>query len=112
MASWPPTLDDLRDQLDVDIERDRKVWAAKLRAAIGYIERAKTDPDLGYFVPPHQVDDLVEGTILLASRLKARGNSPDGLVSMGELGSSRVPSFDADIERLCEIGRYGGSVIV
>jgi hypothetical protein len=112
MATWPPTLADLKVELRVEDQRDDPVMARKLAAAISYVERVKADPDLGYFVPPHDVGSLVEGTLLLASRLYARRNSPDGLVAMGELGSTNVPGFDADIDRALEIGRYGGSFTV
>lgn len=112
MASWPPTLADLKVELRVEDQRDDPVMARKLAAAIAFVERVKADPDLGYFVPGYNVGDLVEGTLLLAARLYARRNSPDGLIAMGELGSVNVPGFDADIDRMLEIGRYGGSIIV
>jgi len=112
MATWPPTLADLKVELRAEDQRDDPVMARKLAAAIAFVERVKTDPDLGYFVPGYNVGDLVEGTLLLAARLYARRNSPDGLIAMGELGSTNVPGFDADIDRMLEIGRYGGSIIV
>lgn len=54
--------------------------------------------------------DLILGTLRLAGRWHTRRRSPDGLVSMAELGAARVPSFDPDIERLLKIGRYRGAV--
>lgn len=113
--SWPPTLQDLKDELRIDHNRDDRVLARKLASAIGFVNDQLADPAVGYFVPPAEpgtLDRLVEGTLLLASRLYARRNSPDGLVAMGDLGSASVPGFDADVERMLGIGRQRGSFTV
>ena len=57
-------------------------------------------------VLPVPGSDFELGTIRLAGRWFTRRRSPDGLVSMAELGGARVPSFDPDIERLLRIGRH------
>jgi hypothetical protein len=46
------------------------------------------------------------GTLMLARRWDTRRRSPGGLVALAELGAARVPSFDADIDRLLRIGRH------
>ena len=51
------------------------------------------------------------GTVRLAGRWYTRRRSPDGLIATADFGASRIPSFDADIERLLKIGRYAKPVI-
>src|SRR5690606_41855670 len=85
-----------------------------LDAAVVFVERvgpgfnyqAESGSDLPY-VP----DDLRLGTLRLAGRWHTRRRSPDALIEMGELGASRVPGVDPDIERLLGIGRYRAPVI-
>lgn len=60
-----------------------------------------TDPD----------DDLVLGTLRLAGRWHTRRRSPDLLVDGGEMGTSRVPTIDADIDRLLRIGRRSAMAV-
>lgn len=55
------------------------------------------DPDGDQLPAPA---DLVQSVILRTARYMARGNSPDGLVGMGELGAARVATIDRDVERL------------
>lgn len=55
--------------------------------------------------------DLVLGTLRLAGRWHTRRRSPDGLVGVGELGSTRVPLVDPDIQQLLRIGRWAPSVV-
>lgn len=59
---------------------------------------------------PAPPKDLALGTIRLATRWHARRRSPDALLSMGDLGTARIPNFDPDIERMLGIGRYRGPV--
>lgn len=110
--AWPPTLDALKRDAAIDDTRDDVELQAQLDAAVSFVERARA----GAFAFEGQVGlpapgaDLELGTIRLAVRWQTRRRSPDGLIAMAELGSSRVPSFDADIERLLGIGRYAGPV--
>lgn len=60
---------------------------------------------------PQPNEDLKLGTLMLADRFNTRRRSPEGLVSMGEMGSARVPSFDPDIDRLLRIGRHARPVV-
>lgn len=111
--TWPPDLDeDLKKDLGIDAEdtaRDAE-YRQVLDAAVAKVEEIRggdfnftADPlsDL-----PEPTADLVLGTVRLAGRWHTRRRSPDGLIQMDQLGSSRVPSFDPDIDRLLGIGRY------
>lgn len=44
--------------------------------------------------------DVVMATLLMASRLFKRKDSPEGVSGFGEFGAVRVPTNDPDIERL------------
>lgn len=111
--TWPPTLDDVKGDLGIELTdtRDDGPLEARLAAAVAFVERVR--PEFRYDLT--QVDqvelpmpdaDTWLGTILLASRWHARRRSPAALIEMGELGSARVPSFDPDIDRLLRLGRH------
>ena len=115
--TWPPALDDLKGDMGIDLAdvRDDVRLVQVLGAAVAFVERVRggdfnfaADPlsDL-----PDPTADLVLGTVRLAGRWHVRRRSPDALVQMAELGASRVPSFDADIETMLGIGRHRKSVI-
>lgn len=111
MATWPPVLEELKADLGVDVgdERDDDRLTQVLDAAVAFVERAR--PVFNYAGDelvdlPAPTDDLRLGTLRLAGRWHVRRRSPDGLIQMAELGSTRVPSFDPDIERLLRIGKY------
>lgn len=113
--SWPPTLDELKSDMGIDLLdlRDDEQLQQVLDAAVQYVQRQRRrsfnfgDPlsDL-----PDVTADVRLGTLRLARRWHTRRRSPDALIDMGELGVSRVPSFDPDIEALLGIGRHGRPV--
>ena len=113
--SWPPELAELKDDLDIsaDDERDDSRLDLVLDAAVEFVQRVRpsfnyaADPDSAL---PAPTADLKLGTLRLAGRWHTRRRSPDALIQMGDLGASRVPSFDPDIDRLLGIGRYAGPV--
>lgn len=115
--SWPPSLAELKADMGIDAAdtRDDDRLTVQLAAAVAFVERVRggsfnfTGAVLSDL--PDPTADLTLGTLRLTARWHTRRRSPDALVSMGELGSVRVPSFDPDIERLLGIGRYRGSVI-
>lgn len=116
MTTWPPSLAFLK--IDAKIEandtRDDARLQQVLDAAVVLVQRVR--PGFDYDADPMSelpdpTADLALGTVRLAERWHARRRSPDGLIAMAELGSSRVPAFDSDIERLLGIGRYRGPVI-
>lgn len=114
MESWPPDLDELKTDLKLTDTRDDVRLQQVLDASIAFVERkhagrwAFGDEFSTLGEPPA---DVRLGTLRLAGRWHLRRRSPDGLVSAGELGNSRVPSVDADIARMLQIDRYSGSVI-
>lgn len=108
---WPPTLADLKldMKIDEDDDRDDERLTKVLDASVSFVERVR--PCFNYQADPlsespDPTADLALGTLRLAGRWHIRRRSPDGLVQMGELGASRIPSFDPDIERLLGIGRF------
>ncbi|HEV7649391.1 MAG TPA: phage head-tail connector protein [Actinophytocola sp.] len=113
---WPPELTELKVdmKIDPDDERDDERLQQTLDAAVSFVESVRTrinyteDP---LSTRPEPGADLVLGTLRLAGRWHTRRDSPDGLVSMGELGSGRVPSIDPDIEKLLRIGRWAKAVL-
>lgn len=110
--SWPPVLADLKADLEVSDDRDDAELQTQLDAAVGFVQRVRADVDFDGSDPdlPAPTSDLVLGTVRLAARWYTRRRSPAALLEMGELGSSRIPSFDPDIDRMLGIGRYRKSV--
>jgi hypothetical protein len=109
---WPPVLTELKDDAGIDQGdmRDDDRLQVMLDAAVVFVERVKgsrynftgdTESDL-----PAPTEDIRLGTMRLAYRWHVRRRSPDGLIQMAELGATRVPGFDPDIERQLQIGRY------
>lgn len=116
--TWPPTVEhmmlDRKVTADETSPEDRARMGADLAAALAVVGRLRRDTLNVDGDPlstlPSPSADVALGVVRLAVRWNDRRRSPDGLISAGELGSSRIPSFDADIERLCGIGRYVGPV--
>lgn len=113
--AWPPSLEELKDDLGID-DGDTRDDARLLRvldSSVAFVQRVRSgfnydaDPESTL---PEPTEDLRLGTIRLAGRWHTRRRSPDGLIEAGEFGTTRVPSFDPDIERLLGIGRYAPGV--
>lgn len=112
--AWPPTLTELKVDLDIGLNDTRQdaSLTQKLDAAVSFVERVRKgdyrfDPlDIDQFFLREPPADLILGTLRYAGRLHARRRSPDGMVSMGELGATRVSTGDGDIDRLLRIGRH------
>ena len=114
--AWPPTLAEIKSDLDIaaDDTRDDERLNRMLAAAVAFVERVR--PRFNYAADeastlPVPTPDLVLGTIRLAGRWHTRRRSPDGLIQMAELGASRVPSGDPDIDRMLRIGRHARPVV-
>ncbi len=116
LTVWPPLLADLKTDMQVDISdtRDDVALAQVLAASISFIEGVHSETyDFGQESGsdlPAPDETLALGVCRLAARWHTRRRSPDALVSMGELGSGRVPSFDTDIDRMLRIGRFAPPV--
>jgi hypothetical protein len=114
--SWPPVLRELKVDLGLPSGDtvDDTALAAQLAAAVAFVEevhdgRYDFAGDDDTLPAPGSTIEL--GAIRLAGRWFTRRRSPDGLVVSTEFGSTRIPSFDPDIERLLRIGRYSPPVI-
>lgn len=119
MSTWPPTLAEFKVDLKIDANDTREDvrCQADLDAAVAFVERVragsyKFDPiDPAQWQLPDPTADIRLGTLRLAGRWNKRRRSVDGIVAVSaEMGSNRVPSFDADIDRLLGIGRHRGPV--
>ncbi|MFI5607774.1 head-tail connector protein [Amycolatopsis sp. NPDC051903] len=110
--AWPPTLEQLKADLKIPTTSDDPVLQQNLDAAVAFVEGVRSDLDFADEPEgPAPDSQVILGTVRLAGRWFTRRRSPEALVDMGELGSTRVPSFDPDIERLLRIGRYRGPVV-
>lgn len=116
-TTWPPGLDDLRRELrrvDGADTTDDQLLTDAVDAAVAFttrIHRRRYNLDGLSVLLPRPPADITLGTIYLARRLHSRRSSPDGVINLGELGASRIPSFDPDIDRMLKLGRYAGPVI-
>lgn len=116
--TWPPQLWEIKD--DAKLRQDDTADDARLQtvldAAVTFVERIKrgkvdfsNNPvPVALAQLPAPSPDIRLGTIRLAYRWHVRRRSPEMLATAGELGQSRIPSFDPDIERLLGIGRKRG----
>jgi hypothetical protein len=114
--AWPPVLRELKSDLGLasgDLTDDAAL-AVQLAAAVAFVERVHDGRytfDGEDDTLPSPGSDLELGAVRLAGRWFTRRRSPDGLIVSSEFGSTRIPSFDPDIERLLRIGRYAPPVI-
>lgn len=113
--AWPPLLPALKSDLKITDERDDAVLTVQLSAAVAFVERVR-DGQVNFLATPGSPlplpDSALElGTIRLAGRWHTRRRSPDGLVSSGDLGTSRVGTGDADIDKMLRVGRFALPVI-
>lgn len=109
-------LSDLKADLDIeaaDTSADTAL-AAELAAAVAFVEgvhaRRYTFAGPASLLKPEPGPMVELGAIRLAGRWFTRRRSPDGLISAGEFGTSRIPPVDVDIERMLRIGRFAPAV--
>lgn len=114
--SWPPTLDQMKidQKVDLDDTRDDVRFQMNLDAAVSEVQRVR--PQFNYdndplSTLPEPGPDHVLGTIRLAARWSTRSRSPDGIVTLADVGTGRVTSYDPDIDRQLRIGRFAKAVI-
>lgn len=113
--AWPPQLPDVKEDLGTSDTRDDVALAVALTSAVAYVEQARGG-DFNFTADPASTLPtptplLFLGTVRLAGRWFNRRRSPDGLIDMGELGATRVPSVDPDIERMLGIGRFRAPMV-
>lgn len=115
MTTWVPPLSDVKIDLRIEDANDDEALQPCLDAAIAFVRErfaATHNVDEDPFSTLPSVPSSVRlGVIRLAGRWYIRRRSPDGLISTADFGTSRIPAFDADIERLLKIGRYSKAVI-
>lgn len=115
MTAWAPLLADVKVDLRIEDTIDDGALQPCLDAAIAFVRErheATYNVDEDPFSTLPSVPSSVRlGTVRLAGRWYTRRRSPDGLIATADFGTSRIPSIDADIERLLKIGRYSKPVI-
>jgi hypothetical protein len=113
VALWI-TFDEFLNEIDeVDAEltdADRQKLQRAFDAAVSFVERVHKGRynftgEIGSTLKPVP-DTLPMGLLMYSRRLDTRRRSPNGLISLGELGSTRVPSFDPDEQRLLRLGKH------
>ncbi len=108
-ATWPPTLEGLKADSKAPNGRDDVFLQIDLDAAIAYVMRVRQDLNYtadAFDTRPVPTADFILGVYRLAGRWNARRRSQDGVIMAGDQGTSRIPSYDADIERMLGIGRF------
>jgi hypothetical protein len=114
-AAWVPSLTDVKVDLRIEDTIDDGALQPCLDAAVAFVadrhrDRYNVDED-PFSTLPSVPSSVRLGVVRLAGRWYTRRRSPDGLISTADFGTSRIPAFDADIERLLKIGRYSKAVI-
>src|SRR5689334_24989115 len=114
-AAWIPSLTELKVDLDLQDAIDDSALQSCLDTAVAFVQdrhrdRYNVDED-PFSTLPSMPSSVRLGVVRLAGRWYTRRRSPDGLIATVDFGTSRIPSFDSDIERLLRIGRYAKSEI-
>jgi hypothetical protein len=95
-----PTVADLKARLGVKTSETDALLDWALTVATAWVDdRVYANPDQ---VPGERHAEVVEAILILASRLYARRNSPEGVAGWGDLGVVRIVASDPDIESLLE----------
>jgi hypothetical protein len=93
-------LDLLRARLGVKGDDANGNLARSLDVATAWVEdRVYVEPDAGY---GRRHPEVTEAILLIASRLFARRNSPEGVAGWGDLGVVRIIARDPDVDALLE----------
>lgn len=91
-------LDLLRARLGVKGDEANGNLGRCLDVATSWVEdRVYAEPDAGY---GRRHPEVTEAILLMAGRLYARRNSPEGVAGWGDLGVIRVVAADPDIDAL------------
>lgn len=111
MSTWlnGPTLASVKLDAGITDDRDDAILQQELDAAVDYVMRVRRNLNYNGDITnsnPAPGRDFVLGVQRQVIRWHARRRSPDATIAMGDQGTSRVPQFDPDIERMLGIGRY------
>jgi hypothetical protein len=101
-ATPPPGLADLKKRLNIPLtqtQADPQLGWLITVATAWVDERVYPDPDQ---IPGVRHAPVVEAILILASRLYARRNTPEGVAGWPELGVTRVVAEDPDLAVLLE----------
>lgn len=119
VLTWPLTVEDLRQDADGSDNAELATWDDErlqmvLDAAVSWVRDVR--PQFNYdgsstSTLPEPTQNHMLGILRLAGRWHNRRSSPNGIVDMGEMGGSRITSYDPDIDRLLRIGRWAKAVI-
>lgn len=98
--SVPADLDQLKARLGIrTLDQDGRLTQC-LDVASGWVDdRVYRDPDTGHAT---RHPEVVEAILILASRLHARRNSPEGVAGWNDLGVIRILASDPDVGALLE----------
>lgn len=100
MSTPLPELADLKRRLGVRTDETDQQLTWDLQVATAWVdERVYPDPDQ---IPGERHAPVVEAILILASRLYARRNTPEGFASWPDLGIVHVVATDPDITSLLE----------
>jgi hypothetical protein len=120
VLTWPLTVEDLAKDMYGEENSDPSLWDAEqlqmvLDAAVAWVRPKwpRINWDGAVTIPPlpDPGQDLMLGILRLAARWHNRRSSPNGLVDMGEMGGSRITTYDPDIDRMLRLGRWSKAVI-
>lgn len=95
--AWPPTLEAYKTYAGISDTVDDQVISTSLASAVATQRHELNLPDE---LLEGSDDGLVTATFLRVDRLRARRNSPDGVVGFGEFGPARVSPVDPDVAEL------------
>lgn len=110
MAVWPPTLNDLKAEMNVTDSRDDVALALRLSAAIEFVIEQRSDIKFDTSDPldlrPLVDDRVFLGTLRLAQRWFTQRRSDADTITTAEFGTYTVSAVDQDIQRQLRIGRF------
>jgi hypothetical protein len=96
-------ISDTTDDAAIDEAVSAAAESVQLRAPAAFT----VDPDTGVADPVPRA--VKQAGLLLANRLMARRNSPDGVVGVSDMGTATILSYDADISAM--LGPWTGMVV-
>lgn len=113
----PVSLAELKDELRIPAD-DTEDDTILNRILLGVNRKVRRWPIAGYASQPDVVpedrvwpEDIVQGAVMLASRLSRRRNSPAGFEAFAGEGAVYVQRNDPDIAQMLELGSYAAPMV-